>query len=173
MRKGTPSAILFGQCLFLIRTRTAKKSMRQVGSIIGTKAATVSQIEKAQRALKEPKLHIWAEALGVDEYQLTQLWWATQSFMRNLENDTWELCTDPEVLRNYIHYCIIGLLPVYYNHELEIPDDLYEFPISRSRPKTTPNKNLLEKINSLYAIEKNQVVGYIDALLDQRGDNCV
>lgn len=168
MRRGTPSAILFGQCLKLIRTRTSNKSMRQVGLVIGAKAAAVSQIEQATRALKEPKLSIWAEALGVDEYQLTRLWWATQGYMPNLDGEGWYFCEDSEVLEDHIHYCMVGLLPVYYNKELEIPTIRVDTPIVRRRRKSVEDMSLVEKIKSLHALEKQQVVGYIDALLSQR-----
>ena len=49
-------------------------SMRAMGEKIGSPAATVSQIEKGQRALKEPKIASWAAALGVDQDDLYELW---------------------------------------------------------------------------------------------------
>lgn len=48
--------------------------MRQVGQSIGAPAATVSQVEKGQRALKEPKIAPWAAALEVSEADLHELW---------------------------------------------------------------------------------------------------
>lgn len=74
MRRGTPSAKLFGQLLSLVRSVGVGDSMRQVGENIGAPAATVSQVEKGQRALKEPKLAPWAAALGVSEADLHELW---------------------------------------------------------------------------------------------------
>lgn len=54
--------------------------MRQVGERIGVPApaATVSQIEKGERALKEPKIASWAKALGVKEADLLELWHLSQ-----------------------------------------------------------------------------------------------
>lgn len=45
-----------------------------MGDKIGSPAATVSQIEKGQRALKELKIGSWAAALGVDQRDLHELW---------------------------------------------------------------------------------------------------
>lgn len=48
--------------------------MRQVGESVGSPAATVSQVEKGQRALKEPRIGQWAAALDVNEADLHELW---------------------------------------------------------------------------------------------------
>lgn len=77
MRRGTPAAKVFGNVLLKFRME-AGLSQRQVGAVIKAPAATVSQTEKGQRALKEPKLSIWAKALGVKEEHLRELWLATQ-----------------------------------------------------------------------------------------------
>jgi len=78
MRRGTPSAELFGDLLAMIRTAGTAASMRQVGDKIGAPAATVSQVEKGQRALKEPKIAVWSQALDVDESDLLELWRLSQ-----------------------------------------------------------------------------------------------
>ena len=54
--------------------------MRQVGERVGVPAAaaTVSQIEKGERALKEPKIADWARALKVREADLLELWQLSQ-----------------------------------------------------------------------------------------------
>ena len=52
--------------------------MRKVGDKIGAPAATVSQIEKGQRALKEPRIALWAAALEVSEADLHELWVLSQ-----------------------------------------------------------------------------------------------
>jgi transcriptional regulator with XRE-family HTH domain len=78
MRRGTPSAKLFGDLLTMLRTVGTGQSMRQVGDRIGVRAATVSQIEKGQRALKEPKIAAWAGALDVSEADLRELWMLSQ-----------------------------------------------------------------------------------------------
>ncbi|TFD55068.1 XRE family transcriptional regulator [Cryobacterium sp. Hh7] len=74
MRRGTPSAKLFGHLLSLVRSLGTRGSMRQVGESIGAPAATVSQVEKGQRALKAPKIALWAAALEVSEADLHELW---------------------------------------------------------------------------------------------------
>lgn len=78
MRRGTPSAELFGGLLAMIRTAGTAESMRQFGEKISAPAATVSQIEKGQRALKEPKIAVWSKALNVDESYLLELWQLSQ-----------------------------------------------------------------------------------------------
>jgi hypothetical protein len=52
--------------------------MREVGDKIGAPAATVSQVEKGQRALKEPKIPAWAAALEVSGADLHELWQLSQ-----------------------------------------------------------------------------------------------
>ena len=81
MRRGTPSAELFGGLLAMVRAAGTGDSMRQVGEKIGAPAATVSQIEKGQRALKEPKIAVWAAALGVSEADLHELWALSQGLI--------------------------------------------------------------------------------------------
>lgn len=78
MRRGTPSAELFGGLLAMIRTAGTGDSMRVFGQKIGAPAATVSQIEKGQRALKEPKIAVWSKALDINENDLLELWWLSQ-----------------------------------------------------------------------------------------------
>lgn len=74
MRRGTPAAKVFGSLLSLVRSVGTGHSMRQVGLSVGAPAATVSQVEKGQRALKEPKIAPWATALEVSEADLHELW---------------------------------------------------------------------------------------------------
>jgi transcriptional regulator with XRE-family HTH domain len=64
----------------MIRSVGSGDSMRQVGERIGVPAAaaTVSQIEKGERALKEPKIADWAKALNVREADLLELWQLSQ-----------------------------------------------------------------------------------------------
>ena len=99
--------------------------MREVGSRIEAAAATVSQIEKGQRALKEPKIPMWAAALEVDETYLRDTWLRVQ-------------------LRN--------------------PDG----PIERVRTKNVNPRALEVMILKLTGPERSRVVGYIDALLENR-----
>lgn len=77
MRLGTPSCILFGQLLFELRAKNGF-TMRQVAAKVGVDAATVSNVEKGNRAVKAPKLAAWASALEVDESFLQERWWHYQ-----------------------------------------------------------------------------------------------
>lgn len=52
--------------------------MRRISEKMGVPAATVSQIEKGQRALKQQKIADWAEALEVNEADLYELWLLSQ-----------------------------------------------------------------------------------------------
>ena len=73
MRRGTPGAIKMG--IFLRNLREAQcLSMRQVAGIIGCAPAQVSQVEKGQRALKEPKIDVWAKALDIGPMFLRERW---------------------------------------------------------------------------------------------------
>src|SRR5687768_4476326 len=81
MRRGTPSAELFGDLLLMVRTAGARRSMREVGDKIGAPAATVSQVEKGQRALKEPKIAMCAAALDVSKADLHELWSLSQGLV--------------------------------------------------------------------------------------------
>ncbi len=55
--------------------------MREVGGAIGAPAATVSQVEKGQRALKKPKIAVWAVALEMSEADLDELWELSQGWI--------------------------------------------------------------------------------------------
>lgn len=123
MRRGTPAAKAFGNLLLLYRT-DARLSQRQVGERIGAPAATVSQIEKGQRALKEPKLSIWASALEVNEDYLRKMWTDLQS-----EDDP---------------------------------------PIVRRRTKSVKTKELETIILELKGSERDRVLGYIHAIIENR-----
>jgi transcriptional regulator with XRE-family HTH domain len=81
MRRGTPPAELFGGLLFMLRNAGTRSSMREVGDKVGAPAATVSQVEKGQRALKEPKISAWADALEVSEADLHELWLLSQGLV--------------------------------------------------------------------------------------------
>ena len=74
MKRGTPSAKLLGSLLWMIRSLEPAMTMQQVASRLGKPAATVSQIEKGQRALKEDKLADWAVALDLREKDVRELW---------------------------------------------------------------------------------------------------
>ena len=81
MRRGTPPAFLFGGLLYMIRTLGIAMTMQQVADKLRAPAATVSQIEKGQRALKEPKIAAWAAALNMTESDLRELWVLSQGLV--------------------------------------------------------------------------------------------
>lgn len=81
MRRGTPSAVLFGGLLYFVRITGTRRTMRQIGDQIGAPAATVSQVERGQRAVKEPKVAAWAAALEVPETALSELWLLSQGLV--------------------------------------------------------------------------------------------
>lgn len=68
MRRGTQSAVFFGYLLCLIRTQQ-KQTMRQIAEKFDGNAATVSQIEKGQRALKEPANKCWTLEYKIRTFQ--------------------------------------------------------------------------------------------------------
>lgn len=121
MRRGTPAAKEFG--LFLKNLRLySGQSMRELGEKVGLPAGSVSQIEAAERALKEYRLDAWADALGVGRPYLKRVWMKTQK---------------------------------------DNPDP----PLIRGRSKSVSPLTLEKKIKGLESNERNQVLGYIDALL--------
>src|SRR5262245_16695979 len=81
MRRGTPAAVLFGGLLYFVRVAGTHRTMRQVGAQIGAPAATVSQVESGQRAVKEPKIPAWAAGLEVPEADLHELWLLCQGLV--------------------------------------------------------------------------------------------
>lgn len=128
MRRGTQAAILFGELLYELRVAKGF-TMRHVGLKIGAPPATVSQCEKAQRAVKEPKLEDWAHALEVDVSFLRERW---------------------------LHF------------QREHPDG----PINRNRGKSLTTKQLVvNELQQLTAPERQQVIGYIHRLLEERKDH--
>jgi transcriptional regulator with XRE-family HTH domain len=73
MRRGTPGAIALG--IFLRTIRQSKgMTMRQVSLVLDCHAAEVSNIEKGIRALKEPKIELWAKALEVEDWVIRDEW---------------------------------------------------------------------------------------------------
>jgi transcriptional regulator with XRE-family HTH domain len=123
MRRGTQAAIEFGAFLFELRTNAAM-SMRQVGNKLGAPAATVSQVEKAQRAVKERHIPAWAIALGVEESVLREKWESLQE-----------------------------KYPV--------------GPIARNRTKNAQPDELKTLMSQLTGPQRNRVIGYIEAILEE------
>lgn len=75
MRRGTKAAEVFGQQVREIRERKGMTMRAVAAKLPGEPAAAyVSQVEKAQRVVKEDKLEVWAYALGVSHTQLRRLW---------------------------------------------------------------------------------------------------
>lgn len=127
MRRGTPSAIAFGQYLCRVR-KVENMTMTQMAKKIGCPPATISQIERGERSLKESKLAVWAAALNVD-FGIFQDVWA--KYEKQSEADP---------------------------------------PIVRTRKNAIPGKDLEKLFLSLTSPEKQQVLGYIHCILDQRGE---
>lgn len=73
MRRGTPAAEKFGKLLCSYRI-DAGLTLRQLGEKVGGTATTVYQIENNERALKEPKLNTWADALGISRRAFKAEW---------------------------------------------------------------------------------------------------
>lgn len=75
MRRGTPGAERFGNFIRLVRIEKGL-TMRQVAEKLGPNhhAAFVSQAEKGQRAVKEDKINAWADALGINKFNLQMEW---------------------------------------------------------------------------------------------------
>ncbi len=54
MRRGTPSAIVFGELIHAIRI-SKKKTMRDIAEIVGCAPSNISNCEKGTRAIKRRK----------------------------------------------------------------------------------------------------------------------
>ncbi len=162
MRRGTPSAILFGTLVCTIRT-SQKKSMRQLGSVIGCPAATISQTEKGQRALKEPKIAHWALALEVSEGDFRELWYSSQGFL--LKKGKRVFYTEVGDLFIRITNLMDRLAPS-STYDIDLSDIKPEGPIVRT--KSVKTNDLHEIISELTAQERNRVQGYVDAIIENR-----
>lgn len=162
MRRGTQSAIFFGYLLSLIRTEQ-KKSMREIADKIEGNPATVSQIEKGQRALKEPKIEIWAIALGVRKIDLKELWFLSQGLIRHGNKDRM-FYTDFQDLR----FDILKIMNRYVKiQKIDIPRIERPLPITRSRYKSS-EMILDDLIKQLQSSERSRVQGYIEAIIECR-----
>lgn len=73
MRRGTPGAIALGDFLCTIR-KSKCMTMRQVSLVLDCHPSEVSNIEKGLRALKEPKIELWAKALEVETWVIRDEW---------------------------------------------------------------------------------------------------
>ncbi len=98
MRRHTQAARLFGHLLMWIRWDGTGESMRSIGEKLGAPAATVSQVEKGQRALKEPKILSWSAALGVSPDDLHELWRLCQGLVSMDNGEAVVYCEHPEAL---------------------------------------------------------------------------
>lgn len=192
MRRGTPSAELFGNLLKGIRTTRLDLSMRKVADKIGVKAATISQIEKGQRALKEPKIALWADALDVKEEDLHHLWMLCQGLIRSDLNQyvfykDVTYVDDSESLKFLtlrIANVLRHLLPdktikvflatstsmpyvVFHpTYRVEIPLLEKPTPIVRKRGKSVNANDLGDLILKLSGPERERVRGYIEAIIE-------
>lgn len=173
MRRGTPSALLFGQCMIIIREEYCRESQRAIGRRIDVPSATISQIEKGYRALKEKWIPRHAKALEVSQNDLKELWWATQGYVRN-SGQHLVLSSRHDDQREYIRHCLFRLSPT---DETLRRFDLLEFSllkpegaIIRHRGKAPTKSDLEQKLIDLTSVEKAKVFGYIDRLLEDRDE---
>jgi transcriptional regulator with XRE-family HTH domain len=166
MRRGTPSAELFGMIIFVLRTVKSKKTMRQVSDIVGGFASTVSQVEKGQRALKEPKIEVWAEALEVNKDDFLELWFLSQGLIRSLGGER-IFYTHYDVLVAQITMIMDRLVPDEMK-QIHIPKIEKPTPIQRQRSKSFRKKELERLIYELSGSERTRVQGYIEAIIENR-----
>lgn len=73
MRRKTPAAEEFGSFLFNRRAEL-RMTMRDVGTVLGRKAAYVSEAEKGLQAVKEPMIPLWAKALHLTIAEVRGHW---------------------------------------------------------------------------------------------------
>jgi transcriptional regulator with XRE-family HTH domain len=142
--------------------------MRQISEIVGGFASTVSQIEKGQRALKEPKIKVWADALEVSEYNLRELWFLSQGLIRTFDGER-IFYTHHDALVTRITMTMDRLVPGGMNQIL-VPKIEKPTPIKRQRNRSKPlRKKELEKlIYALSGSERTRVQGYIEAIIENR-----
>ncbi len=166
MRRGTPSAELFGMIIFVLRTVKCKKSMKQIGDLIGTAPALVSQVEKGQRAVKEPKIEVWADALEVSEYNLRELWFLSQGLIRSL-NGKRIFNIHYDVLIAQITMTMDRLVPNGMN-QIQVPKIEKITPIKRQRSNSLSKTELERLIYELSGSERTRVQGYVEAIIENR-----
>lgn len=182
MRRGTPSATLFGEILLILRKNT-NQSMSALGAKIGSPAATISQIEKGQRALKEEKIRIWANALNVDEVEFKKLWLLSQGY----HPEQGYFVTGQEYLRDRILAILKRILSTegfkisieklcifvqsnstYESFTITIPKIEKNDPIQRRRTKSIDTKSLEILISDLTGSERNRVRRYVELVIEER-----
>lgn len=168
MRRGTPPAYLFGSLIKVIR-ESKGLTMRQMSPVISASAATVSQVEKGLRALKEPKLQAWAVALGVKQNHLIELWELCQGYVRSGPSWFQYFYEDLSVLHRRIELLMEEMVA----KETPIPSfDVSDIaplkPIKRKRGVSLKTKQLEDLIKSLSGPERARVQGYIEAIIENR-----
>jgi transcriptional regulator with XRE-family HTH domain len=182
MRRGTPSAELFGQLVRVIRVVRTDKTMNQFARDMGKAPAFVSQIEKGQRALKEPSIKAYSDALWTKEEHLRVLWLLCQGWLlvddeeaRYFYEDLNNLCEQiTQQMKLIIPKGLIsnGQFParivVHGLDTIMIPEIPKDNPIVRVRRSAIKADELYEEMKDLTAPERNRVLGYIHALKEQR-----
>lgn len=166
MRRNTASAELMGNLLRVIR---GDRSMRKIAEKIGCPAATISQVEKGQRALKEPKIHTWANALEVDENYLEMLWHLTQGNIPQVTGEV-KFYTNPITLYNIIKKVMWKLAPG-EKFEFDVSNIKKESRIYRGRASSIKPMDLEMLIKKLKSPERERVRGYVEAILEKREKN--
>lgn len=160
MRKGTYSAELFGYFLTVIRITHTKKSMRQIALVFGTPPESISQYEEGTRGVKEKYLDNLATAYEVNKYDLRNLWLACQGLMI-IDHITPTFCSDASTQKRQIIFAAEKL-------GLDIKKIEPLGPIVRKRSKNAKTENIRDSISQLNEAERNRVMGYIDAIVENR-----
>lgn len=166
MRRGTPSAELFGKCIFLIRTEHSHHSMRAIGRSMMQPPVCVSQAERGQRAVKENRLEALAYALNVDDVELKKLWWLCQGYRIKASGER-VFYSDHTVLVSHIEQIMRSFLGSADFH-LDIPVIEKDLPIIRRRSIAITDLNLEDLLKKLRSEERTLVEGYIHGLIDSR-----
>ncbi len=165
MRRGTPSAVIFGELVHAIRL-SKNKVMLDIGEIIGCAHSNISNYEKGTRAIKEEKIAHWALALEVSQLDLLELWKLSQGWIPT-RNGRRVFCTDPVVLSLRIDRVMKHAAPT-AKYEIDVSSIAPEGPIVRNRGKSVSDRVLQETISSLVGPERERVLGYIQCLIDSR-----
>lgn len=164
MRRRTDAAYLFGSLLKLLRMNHARATYRHVAETAGlSAAASVVQLESAERAVKEDKIAGLANALEVPEKDLLELWWLSQGLIPTRSRER-KFYTDHEDLVNRID----KIMKKYVNASFNVPVIKPLTPVSRNRGKSIEAQELESLFNSLTGPERERVRGYIEAVLEER-----
>lgn len=111
MRRGTPSAILFGDFLIAIR---GPRPQREICEPLSLPPATISMFERGTRSVKMLMVPKLAYALGVSEKDLFELWFLAQGRVTEYQDEhTGEPLEEPRLIYwkywynqdMFLHFC--------------------------------------------------------------------